>query len=145
MRNQIMKPFQKSLELSLDSGGHFGIGHKLNIIHLIVLSHKYLSSALNQLQNLNLPEIAYLMREIQLQKLLNGRIVENPLQTLKVLIILFFHIPRVHIFKNIRRFLLQKALFYNLVVHMLLFNFNVTSFSDKLADIIEFDGIVMRG
>lgn len=87
-----MKALKEHLKLWLYGSGHFGIAYKLNIPPLVVFVYLNFLPIGNELFRLDLTKVIKLISEIQLHILFNRGVVQNPLQRIEILVILFFHI-----------------------------------------------------
>jgi len=92
VRNQIMESFKKCFKLFLDAGCHFSVWAQLHIFVFILLSDKLVLSSRQQLFGGDLSKIVKAMREVQLQIILNGTILHDPLERIEVLVVLFLHV-----------------------------------------------------
>lgn len=87
-----MHSFEEAFQLLLDACGHFGVGNQLDVLELVFLSDQDVFAVGDELFGLHLPELVELIGEVELKIVLNGRVVEDPLETLEVLVVLFLHV-----------------------------------------------------
>ena len=87
-----MKPSKIGLQLILYAGGHSSIGQQLDVFVLVFFSNRNIDSIRQQLLHLSFTEILSVIGKVQLNAVLNGRVVEDPLQTLEEWIILLFDV-----------------------------------------------------
>lgn len=87
-----MQPSKEGFQLRPDAGGHLGISDQLHILQLILLSHQNNRTSRYKFPSLDLSKVVAVVGEIELQEVVDRRVLQYPSETLEVLIILLLHV-----------------------------------------------------
>lgn len=92
MRNQFMQSSKEGFQLRPYAGCHFGIGNQLYILQLILLSDCNPCSSRYKFPGLNFSKVVAIIGEVELQEVIDRRILQYPSETLEVFIVLLLHV-----------------------------------------------------
>ena len=91
--DELVEALEQSLELVLYAGRHLGVGTQLHVFQFVLLGKQHALTAGHQLSGLDFAEVVKRVGEVGVsQVILDGTVVEYPLETLEEFVVLLLHV-----------------------------------------------------